>query len=337
MDHNRTPQRGRRPPVPQGRVDIEEVFGEDEYNDYDEMWPERSPSSALSYQRLADVETTNSTTRLRGDANSSQIARGYRTSNPGRERGEVNTSVPSRRTGSQSQLSPASQLARRTATHTNLPAIPASQPARRTGSYTKTGNYENIPALSASQISRRTSNQGQGYTPASQMRTRTSSPRYTAPAPTPAPSKKRRYHLLVFIGTALLVMVVGWVLLSAFLSWWHVTQDDLTYGRPRTSHYSAVVGHNDATTPSDFVAMNLHRHIEVIEFPGGDPTKAKIYVVSTLIGPDQDLTPVTLTFKDVNGDGKVDMIVNVQTARIVYINENGQFRLAHAGDKIYLG
>jgi len=44
-----------------------------------------------------------------------------------------------------------------------------------------------------------------------------------------------------------------------------------------------------------------------------------------LIGPGQDLTPVTLTFKDVNADGKLDMIVNVQDTHFVFLNSNGTF------------
>ncbi len=59
--------------------------------------------------------------------------------------------------------------------------------------------------------------------------------------------------------------------------------------------------------------------------PGGDTSKAKIYSGPTLIGSGQDLTPVTLTFKDVNGDGKLDMIVNVQDTHLVFLNQNGQF------------
>ena len=55
-----------------------------------------------------------------------------------------------------------------------------------------------------------------------------------------------------------------------------------------------------------------------------------------LIGQGQDLTPVTLTFKDVNGDGKPDMIVNVQDSHFVYINENGAFRPARPNENIQL-
>src|SRR2546425_1583080 len=42
------------------------------------------------------------------------------------------------------------------------------------------------------------------------------------------------------------------------------------YGRPRTFQTDAVVGHNDsAASPSHFIAINLNRHVEVIECPGG--------------------------------------------------------------------
>ncbi len=149
--------------------------------------------------------------------------------------------------------------------------------------------------------------------------------------------ERRRLHWLVYAGLALLIMLLGWIVLSTLTNWWQVTQDDWHYGRPRTAQYDVVVGHNDSSTsPSHFVALNLHRHVEVIECPGGDCTKAKIYVGPVLIGPGQDLAPVTLTFKDVNGDGKLDMIVNVQDSRIVFINENGAFRPQRPGENVQL-
>jgi len=138
-----------------------------------------------------------------------------------------------------------------------------------------------------------------------------------------------RVHWAVFVGLAMLIMIVGWLALSALGSWWQVTQDDWQYGRPRTYQTNAVVGHSDsAANPSHFIAMNLNRHIIVIEMPGGDPTKARIFDGPTLIGPGQDLVPVTLTFKDVNGDGKIDMVINVQDSHFVFLNENGTFRPA---------
>jgi len=146
-----------------------------------------------------------------------------------------------------------------------------------------------------------------------------------------------RFHWLVFMGMALFTMLVGWVILTMLSNWWQVTSDDWHYGRPRTYQVDAVVGHNDsALNPSHFIALNLRSHIEIIEFPGGDASKAKMYVGPTLIGPGQDLAAVTLTFKDVNGDGKVDMIVNVENSHFVFINDHGQFRPARSGENMQL-
>jgi hypothetical protein len=149
--------------------------------------------------------------------------------------------------------------------------------------------------------------------------------------------QKRRLHWLVFVGGAMLIMVIGWVVLSVFASWWQVTLDDWHYGRPRTYQVDQVVGHNDSPgNPSHFIALNLNSHIEVIEFPGGDASKAKVYIGPTLIGPGQNLAPVTLTFQDLTGNGKLDMIVNVGGSHFVFINDNGTFRPARPTDNIQM-
>jgi hypothetical protein len=149
--------------------------------------------------------------------------------------------------------------------------------------------------------------------------------------------EERRFHWMLFVGLAMFIMVLGWIAFSALANWWQVTQDDWHYGRPRTFQVSAVVGHNDSSdNPSHFIAVNLNRHIMIFEIPGGDESKTKIYYGPTLLGDGQDLTPVTLTFKDVNGDGKPDMIVNVQDTHFVFINEKGSFRPARSGENIQL-
>lgn len=138
--------------------------------------------------------------------------------------------------------------------------------------------------------------------------------------------KPRRLHWLFFAGLAMMVMILGWVALSAFGSWWQTTLDDWHYGRPRTFQIDAVVGHHDsAQNPSHFMAINLNRHIIIIEIPGGDVSKSIVYTGPTLLGPGQDLTPVTLSFQDVNHDGKPDMLVNVQGNLFVFLNANGTF------------
>lgn len=136
----------------------------------------------------------------------------------------------------------------------------------------------------------------------------------------------RRFHWLVFVGLAMFIMILGWIALSAFASWWQTTQDDWRYGRPRTYQVDAVVGHNDSpANQSHFIAMNMNRHIVIIEIPGGNVAKSVVFSGPTLLGPGQDLTPVTLTFKDVNGDGNLDMVVNVQDSHFVFLNKNGTF------------
>ncbi len=154
------------------------------------------------------------------------------------------------------------------------------------------------------------------------------------PSLLPAPSgRTHRPHWLLFFGLALCTMLLGWIVLSLLSTWWQVTQDDWHYGRPRTYQVDRVVGHADsASHPSHFIAINLNSHIEVIEFPGGDASKAKIYLGPTLIGQGEDLAVVTLTFLDVSGHGKLDMIINVADSHFVFINENGAFRPARPGE-----
>jgi hypothetical protein len=166
---------------------------------------------------------------------------------------------------------------------------------------------------------------------------RTQTQDYRPPASEPEPERRTtapqprrrsgpRLHWLVYVGTAMLLMLVGWMALSEFANWWQTTQDTLHYGYPRTFQLDAVVGHADSTEhPSHFLALNLRGHIRIIEFPGGDATKAKVYIGPDLLGPGQDLTPVTLSFEDTSGKGLPDMIVTVGTTRYIYRNNGNTF------------
>src|SRR5262249_27671695 len=134
-------------------------------------------------------------------------------------------------------------------------------------------------------------------------------------------------------GVGMLAMCAMFLLLSSAVTWIQEMRDDLTYGRPRTFQINAVVGHNDSVAnPSHFIALNLNRHVEVIEIPGGDDTKEKVYDITILLGDGQDLTPVTLSFRDLLGNGKLDMIIHIQHIDIAMINENGTFRNAKPGE-----
>jgi hypothetical protein len=159
------------------------------------------------------------------------------------------------------------------------------------------------------------------------------------PPPLDPPSQTRtrpRVHWVLFVGIGMLVMVFVCYLLSVCLTWWQITQDDWHYGRPRTYQVDARVGHSDSVMPSHFTVINLNRHVIVIELPGADPARAKIYLGPTLSRDGQDLTPVTLSFKDVNGDGQPDMLIHIQDQTIVFLNENGAFRPLKAGEHVTL-
>lgn len=133
---------------------------------------------------------------------------------------------------------------------------------------------------------------------------------------------------------AALALVASFNLVS---SWWQVRQDDMLYGRPRTSQLDAIVGHNDsAQNPTHFIFLNLNRHVEIIEIPGGDGAHAHIYLGPVLFGDNQDLTPITGTIRDVNGDGKPDLIVHIQQQNIVFINDGQTFRTLKPGERVVL-
>jgi hypothetical protein len=170
-------------------------------------------------------------------------------------------------------------------------------------------------------------------------RTQTAEHAPSSPQRSPAPARPARHsprmHWSFYVGLSMFIMLLGWVSLSLFFRWWQVTQDDWHYGRPRTFQIDAVVGHEDSpTSPSHFIALNLSRHIEIIEIPGGDATHMRVYLGPLLVGEGQELAAVTLSFKDVNRDGLPDMLAHVQDSTIIFLNEKGQFRPARPGEQI---
>ena len=146
-----------------------------------------------------------------------------------------------------------------------------------------------------------------------------------------APPRRRssglfRSHPLLWIGFGMLMMLLAWTALQALGAWWSLHQNDVTYGRPRTAQYDMVVGHDDSpSNPTHFIAVNLNATIIIIELPGGDTAKARIYRGPQLFGPGADLYPVTLSFPDPAGNSQPNMDIHVQGDIFVYLNQHGQF------------
>jgi hypothetical protein len=168
-----------------------------------------------------------------------------------------------------------------------------------------------------------------GSATATRVRRAPTMPKTLPHTPRPELTTQRgvRLHPFVFLGTGMLVTLALIAVLSIVTTWFTTTLDDLRYGRPRTFQVDAYVGHNESPgMPSHFLAVNLQGRIEIIELPGGDASHARIYIGPQLYGSDADLIPVTLSFLDVNGDHKPDMIINFQGTHVVFINDQGGFR-----------
>jgi hypothetical protein len=157
----------------------------------------------------------------------------------------------------------------------------------------------------------------------------------------PSISYRKQVHPLLYVGAAFfLIVVMTWGIVSA-VSAWNDFQDTLHYGPPgnRTFQTDVVVGHGDNTShPSHFVAANHNHQVTITECPAGNTAKCINYIpAAQIVGPGSEKIVVTLTFQDVNGDGKLDMLVHVHFPNeqvLYYINTGKAFRPATNTDKI---
>src|SRR6266567_5134592 len=144
------------------------------------------------------------------------------------------------------------------------------------------------------------------------------------PAPLP---EKRRFHWLFWLGMVFCIMLVGWILLTVLSGFIQQKRDDLTYENPRIFQIDANVGHYGRM--SHFVALNLDGYLEIFETQRGHPEVAKIYTPTSLLVNPSD--PVTLSFQDVNGDGKPDMVITSPSFQAVMFNNGTTFQAQPPG------
>jgi len=105
-------------------------------------------------------------------------------------------------------------------------------------------------------------------------------------------------------------------------------RDDLRYGWPRTTHLDGFLGHQEARgIPTHLIAMNLHRRVVLIEFPGGDASTPKVQVGPYLFGAQSDGTPVRIELQDMDHDGVLDVVLDIENEWLVYLNKDGGLRL----------
>ncbi|PDW03534.1 hypothetical protein [Candidatus Viridilinea mediisalina] len=136
--------------------------------------------------------------------------------------------------------------------------------------------------------------------------------------------------------TLLVAAVAFYLCMNLIVEWGRVWSDDLHYGRPRTTHVEGFVGHSAEGSghPTRFIAMNLDRQVIILELPGGDATQVRHLPGPYLFGAREDLTPVLLTLRDVDGDGQDDLVATIRNEEIVYLNRDEGFRLPHAAEQL---
>ena len=137
--------------------------------------------------------------------------------------------------------------------------------------------------------------------------------------------------------TYLLLLVLGYLLLTPVFAWGQRRLDDMRYGFPRTTQLDGLVGHDEAGgEPTHLMALNLRGQISILEIPGGDPAKTRAIVGPYLVGADGPYVVPHLSLEDVSGDGQVDLLLQVREEIVVYINENATFRLMTPAERARL-
>ncbi len=117
-------------------------------------------------------------------------------------------------------------------------------------------------------------------------------------------------HPLFYIGMCLVIMVAFLTAYTLIPPAYQKWQDERMYGYPRTFQTDATVDHAGT---EHFIALNNHGTIEVLEIPGypSPANQTRLYIIVRLTNQGADLVPATLSFPDINGDGKPDMQVEV--------------------------
>jgi hypothetical protein len=125
---------------------------------------------------------------------------------------------------------------------------------------------------------------------------------------------------LAFIAIGLLFqLAAGWVQFHA---------DTLRYGMPRVARITGYIGHGDESVqPSTIMALNNEGQISILVLPGGDTAQTQRLTGPYLVGDDGPYAVALPSLADVNSDGHVDLLVTVRGEVLVYVNEDGAFRL----------
>jgi hypothetical protein len=137
--------------------------------------------------------------------------------------------------------------------------------------------------------------------------------------------------IAILVLVALVVWGLVWGILS-LISWSTDVSNTYAYGPTRTSVVSGVFGidHDSVTSPTSIVAINLKGTLVIESIPAGDVSKIKTYPTGfTMIGDTAAKLPVLLTIKDINGDHRPGVLIQIpgQSITLKLINNGNGFTL----------
>lgn len=160
------------------------------------------------------------------------------------------------------------------------------------------------------------------------QRSPSSARRYTPSHPQEDASRRpsRSFSTLI-VGSSVLAGILIALLIPPL---WQRGSDQFQYGFPRTYQVDANVGHGTKQYPdTHFIALNNRGYVEVIEIPEGVPDRShppQMYLVARPDNATADQAPATLTFEDVLGNGKMDMIVHCNGNEVILYNDGSTFK-----------
>lgn len=135
----------------------------------------------------------------------------------------------------------------------------------------------------------------------------------------------------------MLLLVLGYVLLTPVFTWGQRRLDDLRYGFPRTTQLDGFVGHGEESgMPTHLMALNLDGQVSILEFPGGDPARLRAFPGPYLVGADGPYVAPHLSLADLTGDGQADLLLQVREEVVVYVNADGSFRVITPAERARL-
>ena len=134
----------------------------------------------------------------------------------------------------------------------------------------------------------------------------------------------------------------GFIALVAFLffvviPFLQVKYDDLRYGRPRVFHLQADLNPNDESTEiTHLYAFNVDGQARVIIFPAKANESLQELRLPYIPGRSRGNVVPRLTMVPVTSDAYPDLIIDLDGELIMYVAENGGFRLANDSEFLQL-